>query len=332
MTAPAFPAVALFGAGTIGRSWAIVFARAGIETRVFDSEAGVRASFPARLEQTLAREQKKGSVSGEAFTRIRASVRSCESVEEAIDGVRYVQESVPEDLEAKRSVFATLDALTPPEAILASSASTFPMTAIAPATTHPERCVVVHPTNPPHLVPLVEIAPGEQTAPEVTDAAAAFMNALGQEPIRVRKEVFGFVLNRLQFALAREAFWLAREGVASIADIDRCLTEGLGLRWAFLGPFGVEATNAEGIEEDLMKFGDGIRALMADVCRPYDGLGNDEIASISEGVAEMFAGAAHSDVVAYRDEMVGALRRLKERRPFPREAGESASAQIGRRA
>lgn len=312
-----FPAVALVGVGTIGRSWAIVFARAGIETRVFDAEPEARASFAATFDSVLDREQEAGMVSSEAREAIRAHVRSCESLEKAVEGVRYVQESVPEDLEAKRSVFASLDALTPPETVLASSASTFPMTEIAAATRRPERCVVVHPTNPPHLVPLVEIAPGERTAPEVADAAHAFMAALGQSPVRVRKEWFGFVLNRLQFALAREAFWLAKEGIASIADIDRCVSDGLGLRWAFLGPFGVEATNAGGVEEDLTKFRDGIRALMADVCRPYDGLDDDEIVSIADGVGEMFAGAAHADVVAYRDRMLAALRKLKNEHPFP---------------
>ncbi|MGH3042449.1 MAG: 3-hydroxyacyl-CoA dehydrogenase NAD-binding domain-containing protein [Gaiellaceae bacterium] len=317
MASAEFPVVALVGAGTIGRSWAVVFARAGIATRVFDSESSVRASLRAGLEELLARGEQAGSLSPEECATIRSAVRTCESLEEAVEGVRYVQESVPEDLEAKRSVFAALDALTPPDAILGSSASTFPMTQIAATTRRPERCVVVHPTNPPHLVPLVEIAAGERTDPEVVDAAHAFMEALGQSPIRVRKERFGFVLNRLQFALAREAFWLAKEGVASIADIDRCLTDGLGLRWAFLGPFGVEATNAASVEDDLTKFGNGIRALFADVCRPYDGPGEDEIASVSKGVAEMFAGAAHSDVVAYRDEMVAALRRLKEQRQFP---------------
>ena len=131
--------------------------------------------------------------------------------------------------------------------------------------------MVVHPTNPPHIVPLVEIVPGERTSAATVDTARNLIEAVGQQPIVCQKEVPGFVLNRLQFALEREAFYLAREGVASVADIDRAVSEGLGLRWALMGPFLVEETNAANVRDDLTKFGPAIQELMEIVCRPFAG-------------------------------------------------------------
>jgi 3-hydroxyacyl-CoA dehydrogenase len=185
------------------------------------------------------------------------------------------------------------------------------MTSMAEGTRHPERCVVVHPTNPPHIVPLVEIVPGARTTPETVRFARALMEAAGQSPIVCRKEVLGFVLNRLQFALEREAFALARAGVASVADIDRTVSEGLGLRWALIGPFLVEETNAGSIREDLTKFGAAIEELFDDVCAPFDGLRDEDIDRAEEGVRELLRGRGHDDLIAYRDELVLRTRAMK---------------------
>src|SRR5439155_10119102 len=141
----------------------------------------------------------------------------------------------------------------------------------ASETERPERCVVAHPTNPPDVVPLVEVVPGRRTSPATVRAAVDFLRRVGQTPMVCRKEIYGFVLNRLQTALLREALHLHREGVAGAADIDRVVTDGLALRWAFLGPFAVEHTNAASIEEDLTKFGPVIRALFDSLGDDYDG-------------------------------------------------------------
>jgi 3-hydroxyacyl-CoA dehydrogenase len=306
--------VALVGSGTIGRSWAVVFARAGIEARVYDSARGAQGTFERLFTETVDRAARIGAA--DSIDDLHARVTFCSSLEAAVEGVQYVQESVPETLETKRDVFEKLDTLVEPDVILASSASALPMTEIAARLERPERCLVVHPTNPPHLVPLVEIVPGNRTAAGVTDLARRFMIAIGQTPILVNREIFGFVLNRLQFALVREAFSLAEQGVASIEDIDRCITDGLGLRWAFLGPFGVEATNASSIREDLTKFRPAIEELIAAVSLPY-ALTDEKIEKFADAVELMFAGIGHDELVDYRDRMVAALRQAKDADPLP---------------
>jgi len=211
-------------------------------------------------------------------------------------------------------VFRRLDRLAPRDTILASSASMFVTTEISTEVEHhPGRCLVVHPTNPPHVVPLVEVVPGARTDPGVGVAAYEFMKAVGQEPILLRKEIFGFVLNRLQFALEREAFYLAREDVASVADIDKAVSHGLGLRWAFLGPFAVEATNNGGIGAALSGYNiNTMRRLISDVARPYDGPSEKDIALVVDAMDGRPGDTAHEDLSRYRDRMVRRLRELKE--------------------
>lgn len=280
--------VGIVGAGTIGRSWLELFLAAGLEVAVCDPYS--------------------------SFRHDRA--RSCASLAALADGVDWVQEAVPEDLAVKRAVFAELDRCAGPGAILASSASVLAMTEIAAGLPGAARCVVVHPTNPPHLVPLVEIVPGEQTAETVVQRALELMRALGQDPIVCRKEIFGFVLNRLQFALVREALHLLDEGVASAADIDRCVTSGLALRWAFLGPFAVEETNASSIEADLRTFAEPIRQLFGSLSNRTDGPTERQIGLAVDGVAELLGDVTHDRLVDYRDEMVGRLRELKAAHPL----------------
>src|SRR5262249_18148180 len=151
---------------------------------------------------------------------LQARIRYEMDLEAAVAGADYVQEAVPEDLAIKQAVYEDVDQLAGEHVVIGSSTSGMPMTRVAERTARPERCVAVHPTNPPHIVPLVEIVPGKRTAPETVTFARDLMAALGQSPIVCFKEVPGFVLNRLQFALEREAFYLMREGVASAADID----------------------------------------------------------------------------------------------------------------
>jgi 3-hydroxyacyl-CoA dehydrogenase len=303
--------VALVGAGTIGASWSVVYTRAGLETRVFDTDPAQRATVPERFDTYAAQLVEAGLVDEIAAGEMRMRLSVHDDLEAAIEGADYVQESVPEDIDVKRAVFGRLDAMTPPEVILGSSVSALPLSDITRALAHPERCVGVHPTNPPHVVPLVEIISGERTDPAVAEAAYAFMEQVGQAPILCRKDVFGFVINRIQMALVREALYLYREGIASAADIDRCVMQGLGLRWAFLGPFGIEHTNSASIEDDLRKFGPVLKALFDDVCRPYDGPSEEDITRAAADVERMFGGRPQPEIVDYRNRMVLATRALK---------------------
>ena len=240
--------IALIGAGVVGSSWALVFARAGQTVKVYDSDA---ASLP-RVRDFL-RASLGGGADAEA---ILARVTTAPSLEEALRGADYVQESAPERLEVKQPLYLDLDRLAASDAILASSTSGFPASSFTEPLARRERCLVVHPINPPHLIPLVEIVPAPWTAPEVVARAAELMRTVGQSPVVLKREIAGFLVNRLQSAILGEAFRLIEDGLCDADDVDRAVSDGLGRRWAFLGPFETIDLNANsGIAEYCLKLG-----------------------------------------------------------------------------
>ncbi len=306
--------VAVIGSGTIGRSWAIVFARAGHPVRLYDADASRSQDAVVGAGAAVRLLEERGWLA-EPAADVIARMTPTTSLADACAGAVYVQESVPEDLELKRQVFRQLDDVAAPDVILGSSASAIPMSSIAEGLRHRQRCLVVHPTNPPHLLPLVELVPSPDTAPEVLETARRLLVAAGQRPIVCRREIYGFVLNRLQFALFKEALYLAREGIVSIPDIDACITDGLGLRWAFMGPFMVEETNAASVGDCLSKFQDFLQEIMGSLARDVDAPNDADIAQVTAGIGEELAGRTHDDMVAYRDEMVLRLRHLRGEAP-----------------
>ncbi len=178
--------------------------------------------------------------------RVRARITPVFGLADAVANAAYVQESIGENLADKAKMFAELDRLAPAEAILASSTSTIPASQWSAGLAGRARCLVAHPVNPPHLVPLVELSPAPWTSPDVVERARALHTSVGQVPIVVKKEVQGFILNRLQGALLAEAFRLYAEGYASTDDIDKTVRDGLGMRWSFMGPFETIDLNAPG--------------------------------------------------------------------------------------
>lgn len=243
--------VAVVGAGLIGRAWAVAFARGGFRVRLQDSD-------PAQLEAArrfvgeAATELAAADLLDEAPEALAARVEPVAELEAAVAGVAMVQENVPERLEAKREVFRQLDRLAPPDAVLASSSSAIPASRFSEDLRSRARCLVAHPVNPPHLVPLVELVPAPWTAPEAVARTRQIMRACGMVPVDVRREIDGFVLNRLQGALLREAFTLVAEGYIGVEDCDRVVRDGLGLRWAFMGPFETIDLNAPGGVRDYV--------------------------------------------------------------------------------
>ncbi|MEG9528061.1 MAG: 3-hydroxyacyl-CoA dehydrogenase [Hyphomicrobiales bacterium] len=236
--------VAIVGAGLIGRAWAMIFARAGWDVRLFDAAAGVaEAAVPLCAEglRTLAANGLCPDPEG-AARRIRAAG----NLADALEGVAFVQENGPERLDVKQSLFAELDALAPPDAIIASSSSAIRCSLFTESLPGRSRCLIGHPVNPPHLIPLVEISGAPWTDAAVLDRARTTYEAIGQVPITVLKEIEGFILNRLQGALLAEAFRLASEGYVTPQDLDKTVSDGLGLRWSFMGPFETIELNAPG--------------------------------------------------------------------------------------
>ena len=255
--------IAVIGAGLIGRSWAMVFARAGWRVRLTDRESNQVERALAFIAASLEEQAKFGLVTDAAEVQARIDVAA--DIESAIAGAAWVQENLPETVELKRNVFAKLDRYAEPGAVLASSTSAITASRFTEALAGRARCLVAHPVNPPHLVPIVELCGSPWTAPATIEHAKRVFGSVGQVPIVVRRELDGFVLNRLQGALLSEAMRLVGEGYVSADDLDKTIRDGLGLRWAFLGPLATIELNAPGgVADYCARYGDFFRRLAAD--------------------------------------------------------------------
>lgn len=237
--------VAVVGAGSIGLAWSIVFARARLVVRLYDVSAELRGEASAAIGRRLA-ELARAELLDEAPEAIAARVSVSHELADAIRGADWVQECVVEDLAVKRSLFAELDRMSPTDAVLASSTSMIVCSRWAAELPGRGRCLVVHPANPPYLLPVAEIVPAPFTSAGTVARAHDVLDAAGMLPVVVHGEPEGFAVNRLQGALLREAYCLVRDGVVSAADVDRIVSAGLGRRWAVLGPFAVAQLNTRG--------------------------------------------------------------------------------------
>jgi L-gulonate 3-dehydrogenase len=236
--------VAVVGAGLVGAGWAIVFARSGLAVRVFESNPATAAGVAAFIEAQLSQMQGYGLVEDAGAVLARISVAP--TLAHAVDGAAYVQESVLERAEVKFALMQQLQELVDPKVVVGSSTSGIGASRFTQGLALAARVLVVHPVNPPHLVPVVELVPSPATSAEALSFAEALMAAVGQSPVRVNREIEGFVLNRLQGVLLREAWALVADGVVSCEDIDKTMRDGLGWRWSFMGPFETIDLNAPG--------------------------------------------------------------------------------------
>jgi 3-hydroxypropionate dehydrogenase (NADP+) len=232
-----FRKIACIGGGTIGRSWALLFALRGYDVNLYDLSDDILIGAGDYIKRWLESSTRKGTMKEKQLEQITGKIKLTSSLMDAVEDVDYVQESVPENLGLKKQVFSKVSSLTKHSTILASSTSGLSMTEIQKAALSPEMCITVHPINPPHLIPLVEIVPGNRTREDVVKTVYDFMSELQKTPIIVEKEFPGFVFNRLAAALWREALDLLDKGVATVEDIDKAVHAGMGLRWAITGPF-----------------------------------------------------------------------------------------------
>jgi 3-hydroxyacyl-CoA dehydrogenase len=252
--------IAVIGSGFIGRAWAISFARAGHDIALWDQDPQAPAKALDYIVGLLQDLEANDLLNGAAPATIREHMHPASSLEEAVDGASYVQESTPENVEVKRTVFAQLDSAAAPEAILASSTSAILPSAFTETLKGRERCLVVHPINPPYLIPAAEIVPAPWTEPATVERAAELLRGAGHAPIVMKREIDGFVMNRMQGALLEEAFRLVADGYASVEDIDVGIRDGLALRWSFMGPFETIDLNAPGGVRDYADRYQGIYA------------------------------------------------------------------------
>ncbi|QCD57131.1 3-hydroxyacyl-CoA dehydrogenase NAD-binding domain-containing protein [Streptomyces hawaiiensis] len=230
-----FRRAAVIGAGTIGLSWTALFAAHGLTVRVSDPREDLAEAVNEALEEYAPHLAARGL----DVTGLADRVEIAAGVTDAVRDADVVQENGPERVEFKKDLFATLAREAPAHALLLSSSSAIPSTAFTGelADVDAARVLIGHPFNPPHLVPLVEVVPGERTGEDAVQAASDFYTSVGRTPVVERKEIAGFVGNRLQNALSREAVYLVEQGVVTPEDLDKVMTNSLGLRWATVGPF-----------------------------------------------------------------------------------------------
>lgn len=303
--------VAVIGAGTIGASWAALCLAQGIAVRVYDPAPDGETSVRRYVENAWpALKRLFPSARGDP-TRISFHPEP----EGAAAGADFVQESATERVDLKQELLARIDAVVAPDRVIASSTSTYVVTTMNARMRHPERLVVGHPFNPPHLIPLVEVVGGEGVDSGAIDWALAFYKGLGKHPIRLNKAVLAHVANRLQAALWREAVNLVNEGVASVGDIDAAIAYGPGLRWAVMGPSLVFhlAAGSGGMEQFLKHLSGPIQSHWDDLGAPR--LTPEVNRRLIEGVAEEARGRSVAELAAERDRcLVGILEVLARER------------------
>jgi len=244
--------IAIIGTGFIGRAWAISFARAGNDVVLWDADTAAPAAALSYIDTILPDLQANDLLEGRSPAEIRARLRGVQRIEDAVTGADYVQENTPEKVEVKREVFSTLDRHAPPATILASSTSAILPSKFTEHLAGRARCLVVHPINPPYLIPAAEVVPAPWTSPETVARARDILIAAGHAPIVMKRELDGFVMNRMQGALLEEAFRLVADGYATVEDVDIGIRDGLALRWSFMGPFETIDLNAPGGVRDYV--------------------------------------------------------------------------------
>ena len=302
--------VAVIGTGTIGMSWAALFLSRGLGVAASDPAPGAEArlrEFVAASWPVLTRLAPIEAAPPDHLLNFYADA------EEAAADADFVQESGPEREELKQRLLARIDAVLPADIVIASSSSGLLISRLQAECRHPERVVLGHPFNPPHLIPLVEVVGGDKTAPAAIERAMAFYASVGKRPIHIRREVAGHVANRLQAALWREAVHLVASGVASVADVDAAISEGPGLRWALMGPhltFHL-AGGSGGIAHFLQQFAAPMTSWWTDLGRPE--LTQPVREALQSGVAAEAAGRDLPSLAGARDRFLVDLLELKKR-------------------
>jgi len=304
--------IGIVGAGVIGSSWAAFYAGKGLHVRLYDIQAHLCEEGCRRAREYIGILEKGGLIPEGMGRQAISQITGTAGLKEAVEGVQLVQECVAEQYAIKHQVFKALDALTSRDVILASSSSGLLMTEIQKVTRHPERCVIAHPFNPPHLIPLVEVVPGEQTSHATVRQTKAFLEAVDKIPVVLKKEAPGHIANRLAWALWREAIDIVWKGIADVEDVDKALYAGLGLRWAFMGQHLIYHLNG----------GDGgIRAFfkhLGPACEQawqsmdtWTATPEEAKQAIIRGIQEETGGRSVGEIAAWRDErLVQLLRTL----------------------
>ena len=297
--------VAIIGSGLIGRAWAMVFARAGHPVKLYDAAPGAAEKALALIKEGLEELRQFGLIS-ESAEVVTRRVDTATTLADAVKDADYVQENTSEKLDVKREVYRQMDEAAPARCILASSTSTIPTSRFSEGLKGRHRCIVAHPVNPPHIVPIVEISPAPWTSADVVAKTRALHEKVGQVAITVKKEVEGFILNRLQAALLLESWRLVKDDYVSVEDLDKCIKDGLGLRWSFMGPFETIDLNAPGgVPDYAQRYGPVLLGMMTNTkTDPWDAA---LVAKVDGERRKIMPQEKHAEREAWRDRRLMAL-------------------------
>jgi carnitine 3-dehydrogenase len=300
--------VAIVGTGVIGASWSALYLAKGLQVVATDPAPGAENRLRAFIAKAWTALERLGLSSGAS----QANLSFTADLAEALTGVDLVQENGPERLDFKQKLYGQLDELLAADVIIASSSSGLTMSEIQKgAAAHPERCVIAHPFNPPHLIPLVEVVGGAKTSEETIRRATEFYKSIGKRPVRVNKEMPGHVANRLQSAVQREVYYLVAEGIISAADVDTALSWGPGLRWGVMGNMMLNhlGGGSGGMEHFLEQFAGPLTAWWKTLGEPV--LTPDVQGVLINSVHAEVGSRSIEELAAQRDEVLLGLLELR---------------------
>lgn len=298
--------VAIIGCGLIGQAWAISFARAGKQVRLWDAKDGVARTMLDQLPPILDELTKNGLLK-QTVEKVLSKVMVCDALDDALLDVDHVQENTPETIETKRAVFQRLDELADPQTVLASSSSALLPSNFTENLKGRGRCLVIHPINPPYLVPAVEVVPSQWTSPDTLKHSVELMSEIGQVPITMKRELDGFIMNRLQGALMEEAFRLVDGGYATAEEVDIGIRDGLALRWSFIGPFETIDLNAPGgVVDYAERYNEMYRGIAATANERVDWSGS-VLSDVEDDRRQRLPAEQLSERQAWRDRRLMAL-------------------------
>lgn len=307
--------ITIVGSGLIGRSWAMVFLSGGYKVKIYDNQPGQASRAIDEIKKQVEELQEAQMLRGKLSASNQLSLLSShDDLSEALEGAFFVQECVFEELEAKKSVFQAVENHVAEGVVLSSSTSCLMPSNVFSLVQNRTRCIISHPVNPPYYVRLVELVPHPETLPVVMDMAYELMTEVGQAPVRILKEIDGFALNRVQYAIIAECWRLVKDGVISVKDIDLVMSEGLGMRYAFIGPIETMHLNApEGLEDYLKRYKEGMRRVLSSF-GPVPEFDGEAAARINKEICELIPNdqehlAARRE---RRDQLLMGLAKLKK--------------------
>jgi 3-hydroxyacyl-CoA dehydrogenase len=303
--------IVCIGAGVIGHSWACAFAQRGYSVRLIDINKELLAAIPEKVRSNYEVFVKKGLITAGELEAILGRIERGTDIAWATGEADFCIESVPENMDLKKKIFTEMDQIAPRSSILASSTSSQSMTEIARVTDRPDKCITIHPINPPHIIPAVEVVRGEKTSDETVTLTVSLLRAIGKKPFVCMKEVPGFVVTRLLSIVLREALSLLNRGVATVEDIDTAINAGIGLRFGLMGIFEIlNLTTTEGLDTFFERYSPALRSMWTDT---------DELKDVSleirnkavAGIKDELKGKSREEIMRWRDEKLLELLQIR---------------------